>query len=940
MKKKLLTTTLSLSFILFSFTSTLGQVFADFEGVTKGTYATSDVVVNGNTWEFVEAAVGSLASDWKIGDRSARLRGYAASKLELKTPKTDGIGSIHFYYRRYGTDAQVDWKVEYTADDGITWTQIGESFTATADQAQFFETVNQSGSIRVRIVRATDDGNATNRRLNIDEIVISNWPTSISNLATDASSYNTGDIINMTWDAVGVSQLNMEIKNLDGQWTPLTEDPVDAALGSYQYTIPYYVPGFETELRAVDDFDSRTVSNIVDFTIVDTHFAGLNPTEGLYPSANATDEPIDLYVIKSGEDDVDGPWAWSSRNAFLLNFYEYNILPNIGNVLITKQGEASPLYSIDVSIAGNVEMLNFNSIARVILPENLEPETTYEVEVPSGAFVDGAATPNESDLITWSFTTGTRQGATSFSGLVPQKALWPEQNDVDVYIDLHNNIGNPLPGLTHKIFLTFIDNQLSFNSGYISIFKEGESTPVYQFDVELAPELNIESNRVIVNINENLLPSTEYTVVVDDGAIIDQSVPSNSWEGITWSFTTGALRGGHFSPNLHPANGAEDVKIDLFLFHEGLNDIFSNSIILGFNDPIAKGSGNITVKKLLTLDEVYTFDVATSDNILVSGKYLIVVLPATLEPNTAYEITAENGVVTNFSDNSILWEGTTWSFTTGSESSHKTIYQIRDQKSEPAYIGEFVVVSGVVTKKMVTGAFFLQDGSTGWNGIYVNNTTFDINSLVEGNTYEFVAKVAYSNEMAQLVDVRSYKNSEMPITIEPKLVTLPFIEENLSMLVKIESVTVNGAPINNEFWVKDNSEANGHISKLFYGHTVEDGDKFTSITGILHRSLGHYKLAPRSVGDLVEDTGVSLFSKEDTGIVVTPNPATDAVNIIAPVEIAEVELTSVIGERLVTQKTLSRLEASVPLTGFAKGVYLLNITLGDGQKAVVKVVKQ
>lgn len=156
-----------------------GQYVVDFEGAgeTKGSYASGTVNLSGLDWDLTEVLIGgSESADWKNGARSARLRGYGTSAMTMLEDKSDGVGSISFLYRRYGTDAQVDWKVEYSIDEGVTWTQVGDDFTAPAsDEVQTFsETLNIFGNVRFRIKRATQTG-TNNRRLNIDDIVITDY---------------------------------------------------------------------------------------------------------------------------------------------------------------------------------------------------------------------------------------------------------------------------------------------------------------------------------------------------------------------------------------------------------------------------------------------------------------------------------------------------------------------------------------------------------------------------------------------------------------------------------------------------------------------------------------------------------------------------------------------------------------------------------------------
>lgn len=154
------------------------QYLVNFEGPgeVKTAYASGTVNLSGIPWDLTEVLIGTSDSDWKNGERSARLRGYGTSVMTMLQDKPNGIGTISFYYRRYGTDPQVDWKVEYSVNGGQTWIQIGSPFTAPASNEvrQFSEIVNIDGNVRIRIKRATESG-TVNRRLNIDDILITDY---------------------------------------------------------------------------------------------------------------------------------------------------------------------------------------------------------------------------------------------------------------------------------------------------------------------------------------------------------------------------------------------------------------------------------------------------------------------------------------------------------------------------------------------------------------------------------------------------------------------------------------------------------------------------------------------------------------------------------------------------------------------------------------------
>jgi endonuclease I len=197
-----------LALVLVAVSLIWGQYIVNFEGTgeTKIAYASGTVSLSGISWDMTEALIGTDAADWKNGSRSTRMRGYGTSVISMLANKANGLGTLSFYYRRYGTDAQVNWKAEYSLDDGGSWIQIGSSFTAPASDVvqQFTEAVNVSGNVRVRIKRATETG-ASNNRLNIDDITLTDYagltsPTVTTTTVTDITTTTATSGGNVTSD--------------------------------------------------------------------------------------------------------------------------------------------------------------------------------------------------------------------------------------------------------------------------------------------------------------------------------------------------------------------------------------------------------------------------------------------------------------------------------------------------------------------------------------------------------------------------------------------------------------------------------------------------------------------------------------------------------------------------------------------------------------------
>jgi hypothetical protein len=157
-------------------TTSLGLCYTTgFEDATKGAYPSGDVTLSGIIWNLSQCLIGTLANDYKVGLKSARIQSDANAYIEMQQDKTTGISTISFNYAKYGSDtSQGNYKVEYSKDGGNSWFQIGTEFTPTTAVQTFSATLNQVGAVRVRIVYSSGP-QGVNFRTNIDEVQLCNY---------------------------------------------------------------------------------------------------------------------------------------------------------------------------------------------------------------------------------------------------------------------------------------------------------------------------------------------------------------------------------------------------------------------------------------------------------------------------------------------------------------------------------------------------------------------------------------------------------------------------------------------------------------------------------------------------------------------------------------------------------------------------------------------
>ncbi|PKN79354.1 MAG: ribonuclease [Candidatus Cloacimonetes bacterium HGW-Cloacimonetes-1] len=227
-------------------------VYADytvnFEGTgeTKTGYATATVNLSGLNWDLTQALIGTSPADFKNGARSARLLGSSTTFVTMLQNKSNGIGTISFYYRRYGTDTQVPWVVEYSTNDGGTWTQIGDAFTAPGtDVPQLFSnTLNVSGDVRIRIY-STITTTSTNRRLNIDDISMTDFIGYTPTLTPDSGTLTgfayvagSGPSTSQSYQLSG-THLSPASGNITVSGSTSFEVSLNNSVFASQVTIPY-----------------------------------------------------------------------------------------------------------------------------------------------------------------------------------------------------------------------------------------------------------------------------------------------------------------------------------------------------------------------------------------------------------------------------------------------------------------------------------------------------------------------------------------------------------------------------------------------------------------------------------------------------------------------------------------------------------------------------
>lgn len=193
-----------------------------------------------------------------------------------------------------------------------------------------------------------------------------------------------------------------------------------------------------------------------------------------------------------------------------------------------------------------------------------------------------------------------------------------------------------------------------------------------------------------------------------------------------------------------------------------------------------------------------------------------------------------------------------------------TIYDIQYTVDQGEYcyetpmVGQTVLTSGVVTavKPGDYPNFFFQDPSLeSWAGIYVYDTS--INPQI-GDEISLTATVNEYYSFTQLIDVTSFEtlstgNYIAPISLETNEIgTSCSLEGEMleSMLVTVSNVSVEGLDEYN--WYLNDGSGTAILDDYYFDGsfpTINVGDTFECITGVVTYSYSEFKISPRNIDD-------------------------------------------------------------------------------------------
>ena len=140
------------------------SIMEDWEGCQTGGYWTD--IVAGHTWKWDFANAGIFSDNLGHGQLSCRLGKTSSSSITMREDVSGGIGVVVIWAGSYGSDAEATLNVDYSTDQGNTWTTAGTITTSPGTLDRYLVNVGVDDPVRFRIMQTAGT------RVNIDDITL------------------------------------------------------------------------------------------------------------------------------------------------------------------------------------------------------------------------------------------------------------------------------------------------------------------------------------------------------------------------------------------------------------------------------------------------------------------------------------------------------------------------------------------------------------------------------------------------------------------------------------------------------------------------------------------------------------------------------------------------------------------------------------------------
>jgi len=270
-----------------------------------------------------------------------------------------------------------------------------------------------------------------------------------------------------------------------------------------------------------------------------------------------------------------------------------------------------------------------------------------------------------------------------------------------------------------------------------------------------------------------------------------------------------------------------------------------------------------------------------------------------------------------------------------------TIYNIQyttASSGDSPYNDSIVTTSGIVTARN-SKAYFIQDGTGPWNGVYVYDSIHATPlNLAVGDLVTLTGTVSEYYNLTEISNLSALSRTSAGNTL-PAAYTVTGANSKTEavegVLITIANTPCVTLPNTYGDWVVYDTDST-HIGNLFYTFTPTVGVNY-NITGPVYYVGGQFYIEPRNAGDISIVTGIK--ESKQNAITIYPNPVASILTITNMNGIETIRISNILGETMENIK-VSKENATINVSQLSKGIYFISLFDNNGIIESRKFVKE
>ncbi|MEI6124404.1 MAG: T9SS type A sorting domain-containing protein [Bacteroidota bacterium] len=269
----------------------------------------------------------------------------------------------------------------------------------------------------------------------------------------------------------------------------------------------------------------------------------------------------------------------------------------------------------------------------------------------------------------------------------------------------------------------------------------------------------------------------------------------------------------------------------------------------------------------------------------------------------------------------------------------KTIYQIQYTTlptGDSPLKDSVVTTSGIVTASFASG-YFIQDGTSPWNGLYVYDNTHTPalgDSITIGGTVSEYYNYTEFKTIVSYTTIATGKPIPAPIGVTTNSVKS---EQYEGMLVKLTNAACTFVNTTAGWWKVLQGTDTCEIGKLMYPFPSAVVGTHYDVTGCVNYSFSQFMVEPRMLSDIEVNSAIN--ENEISNISMFPNPATTFLNITNIEGVQQLRITNLLGEIIETMAVFGN-TTTISVSSFKPGIYFVSLVSENGVIGTRKFIKQ